>query len=112
MPHEVLNGRVDPLYNLDNYVKETKLKLQTIYNETSKLIDKMKEKNKRHYDKKTNTTDYKIGDIVKIYNEPYDKFKFIFDGPFEISKVSDKNVEIILGNGKKYVTHKNRICKF
>lgn len=112
MPHEIFQGRTQPLYNVDDYVQECKFKMKMIHEETTKLIDKVKIANKKSYDKNINPIKLKIGDLVKIVKEPYDKFKFIYDGPYEIKQIDDKNVEIILENGSNYKIHKNRIIKY
>lgn len=58
MPHEIFNGRIEPRYNIDNYVKECKLR---------------------------------IGDFIKIVKQPYEKFRYIYDGPYEVKNVMGKN---------------------
>lgn len=112
LPNEILQGKSEPLYNVDDYVKECKLKMKIIYEETTKLIEKAKLTNKKAYDKNTNPIKLKIGDIVKIVKKPYDKFRYIYDGPYEIKAIDGKNVEIILNNGKNYTIHKNRVIKY
>lgn len=54
MPNEILQGRIEPQYNIDDYVKECKMKMQLIYKETKELIERIKESNKKNYDKNTN----------------------------------------------------------
>lgn len=76
MPHEILNSGVEPLYNVDDYVKESKLKMQIIHAETVQLIQKVKQTNKDFYDKKLNPIKLKVGDLIKIVKEPYEKFKY------------------------------------
>lgn len=111
MPHEIMTGNVDKLYNVDDYVKETKIKLQLVFNETVELINKMKERNKKLHDQNVNPIQVKIGDIVKIKKEPYDKFRPIYDGPFEVLEVKDSNITV-KKNGNPYDIHKNRIIKY
>lgn len=112
MPNEILNGKVEPLYNVDDYVKECKIKMQIVYEETKKFIDTLKLRNKKAYDKKLNPINVKIGDMVKIVKQPYEKFKFIYDGPFIVKNITGKNVHIELENGTLYEIHKNRIIKY
>lgn len=83
LPNEILQGKTDPQYNVDDYVKECKLKLKL-----------------------------KIGDLVKIIKGPYEKFKYIYDGPYEFKQINGKNIEIRLENGTLYTIHKNRIIKY
>lgn len=112
MPHEILQGNVDPIYNVDDYVKECKYKMQLVHQETIKLIENAKKTNKKQYDKKLNPIELKLGDLVKIIKEPYEKFKFIYDGPFEVKSINGKNIQIELENGKLYEIHKNRVIKY
>lgn len=81
LPNEILQGKTDPQYNVDDYVKECKLKLKL-----------------------------KIGDLVKIIKEPYEKFKYIYDGPYEFKQINGKKMR--LENGTLYTIHKNRIIKY
>lgn len=112
MPHEILQGKVQPQYNLDDYVKECKLRMKIIYDETVALIEKVKKSNKKTYDKKINPIKLKIGDMIKIVKEPYDKFKYIYDGPYEVKGINGTNIEIELENGTLYKIHKNRTMKY
>lgn len=111
-PHEILQGGIEPLYNIDDYVKECKLKMQIIHDETIQLIQKVKQTNKTFYDKKLNPIKLKVGDLIKIVKEPYEKFKYIYDGPYEVKHINGKNIEIELENGRQYTIHKNRVIKY
>lgn len=112
-PTQILTSNVTlaPLYNIDNVVQEIKYRLTRAHLETRKLIEKIKIRNKIQYDKDINVVKFNVGDRIKIINQPYDKFKYIYSGPFEIIKVEDKNVIINL-NGKEYKIHQNRIIQY
>lgn len=112
MPHEILQGKPQPQYNLDDYVKECKLKMQIIHKETVQLIEKIKNTNKKEYDKNINPIKLKLGDMVKIVKQPYDKFNFIYDGPYRVRNIDGSNVEIEMKNEKLYKIHKNRLIKY
>lgn len=99
-------NRIEPIYNIDNYALEVKYRLQTAQKEVRALIDKMKIRNKNYYDKRTNVLNVKIGDMILLKNEPYNKYK----APFEVIEIKDKNI-VINKNGKIYETHKNRVVK-
>lgn len=47
-----LNGKVDPIYNIDDYKSELKFKLQTAQKRATDLLEKAKVKTKENYDKK------------------------------------------------------------
>lgn len=108
LPYELCSGNVKPLYNIDNYAHEMRLILQVAHEEARKIIDKIKMRNKQYYDRILNKVEFKIGDSVKVANEPYKKFQNIYSGPFTVLEVDKENVSIDL-NGKRYKIHKNRI---
>lgn len=112
IPHEILNGKVEPRYNIDDYVKEIENRLKLVYKETQELVNKAKIANKNFYDRKINPIKLKLGDMVKIAKQPYEKFKFIYDGPYIVKKINNKNIVIELDNGKMYEVHKNRVVKY
>lgn len=108
LPCDILNGQIDPIYNIDNYVKEFKFRLQNAHNQSVKIIEKMKFRNKLYYDRNINPIDIKIGELVFMNKEPYDKHNKIRTGPYEVLEINHPNVTIKMGN-KKYVVHKNRL---
>lgn len=67
-------GKIEPLYHVDDYVKELKFGLQTAHKDAKEIIDKIKIMTKKCYDKNTRSVTFKLGDRVKIQSEPYDKF--------------------------------------
>lgn len=108
LPSEFMKGRVDPVYNLENYVKTMKYMLQTAHEKTSKLIEKMKLRNKAYFDRKAKPLECKINDSVVVEIQPYDKLKPKYKGPYRIIDIQDSNV--ILENGKeKMKIHKDRV---
>lgn len=111
LPNEILDGKINPIYNIDNYVHELRLRLQLAHKETKSIIEKLKLRNKEYYDKNINSVKFKIGDKIKIQCEPYNKHKFIYNGPFDIVSLDNENVTVNL-NGKLYTVHKNRILKY
>lgn len=76
------------------------------------IINKMKLRNKKYYDRNTNLIDIFVGDKVKMVKEPYNKFANIYDGPFEVLEIDGQNVVIRLENNKKYKVHKDRLKKY
>lgn len=100
---------VEPLYNIDNYALECKYRLQMAHKEASKLIDKMKARNKIYYDRNLNTLDVNLGDEVLLRKEPRNKLSKIYDGPFTVPV--DGNNVTILYKGKNLTIHKNRLIK-
>lgn len=87
-----LNGNVDPLYNINDYVKEAKFRLQTAHSIARKLLDKIKMTNKKYYDRNAKNLELKIGEKIYLENKPYDKFKPVYSGPFGIISINEPNV--------------------
>lgn len=121
-PFELMFGRVasfrnsksftelTPLYNLENYAKEMKFRLQMAYERTKTLIqtDKTKRVSK---DLNTNFNPIKIvvGDKVKLKIENRNKLDPFYDGPYVIEKIHDRNNVSISKDTKKLIVHKNRL---
>lgn len=112
MPYELFNGKISPVYNIDNYANELRFRLQKAHIETKRIIDKIKISSKKNYDKNLNPLNIRIGDLVKIVKEPYDKFSYIFEGPVKVLNIDQPNVIVELRNGKQYKIHKNRLRKY
>lgn len=109
MPFDLSNN-IDPFHNIDNYVKEAKFRIQSSHVVARKLLDKIKINNKMYYDKNAKKLDLMIGDKVYIENKPYNKFKPVYSGPFEIQSIDEPNVKIIdIKTNKTQTIHKNRI---
>lgn len=94
MPNDLLNGRIDPIYNVDNFVKEAKYRFQLINEDAKKLLLKSKQRNKVQYDKSAKPSNIKIGDRVKLKMEPYNKFRDIYEGPYSVGEVESNNALI------------------
>lgn len=110
LPFNLVNNQVDPIYNIENYAKEAKFRLQTAHKLAGKIIEKCKLKNKHYYDKTAKNLDLSINDKVYMQVQPYDKHKPVYAGPFLVKSISDTNVEIYDPVEKKSrVIHKNQI---
>lgn len=102
-------GGVEPVYNIDDYSKELKFKLQIANQQAKVFLDKSKLLNKKYYDKTQNKIELKIGDKVLIKKEPRDKYQSIYSGPFEVIEIIDSNIKILDNNKKIQKIHKNRV---
>ena len=88
-------------------------RFRDIFDQVRSNITDSLEIQKRTYDRQTNFTKYKVGDLVLLYRplppttKEYKKFLNKFSGPHEITKViSDNNYMIKLRtNGKEVVVH-------
>lgn len=110
LPNEIVN-KINPVYNLDNYWKELKFRFQIAHKETAAILEKIKARSKVQYDKSIHPVSFKIGDKIKIQKDPYDKFKHIHQGSFEMVEINEPNVTVNM-NGQKYIVHKNRILRY
>lgn len=112
MPHEILNGDIEPVYNTENYVKEAKFRLQSAHKQASETIDKFKAKTKILYDKGSKPLNIKEGDLVKVVVEPYNKFMQKYKGPYKVVSIDNQNATIEIENNKTYTLHKDRLRIF
>lgn len=109
MPFD-LSNTIEPLYNIDDYVREAKYRLQTSHAVARNLLEKIKLTNKTYYDRNAKELHLNIGDSIYIQNKPYNKYKPVYSGPFEITAIDEPNVTIIDSKtNKKQIIHKNRI---
>lgn len=109
MPFD-LSNKIDPWYNIEDYVKESKFRLQSSHLVAQKLLNKIKMTNKTYYDKNAKELNLEVGDKVYIENKPYNKFKPVYSGPFEIKSIDEPNVTIFdEKTNKTQLIHKNRI---
>lgn len=106
-----LNSTVKPIYNIEDYSKEFKFRIQKSNEIVTKLLTEYKQKMKKIYDRKIKPIEIKLNDKILIKKEPYDKFKQIYDGPFTVISINEPNVRYKDKNDKIKEIHKNRIVK-
>lgn len=107
---EFLNGDVEPLYNVDIYVKEMKYRLQISHKRAKEFLETLKLRNKNYYDKKLNPINLVIGEDVMLKKEPYKKHSNVYSSPFTVVSFYEHNVTIASGT-KTQIVHKNRLVK-
>ena len=107
----LLDNKIDPVYNFDNYAIQLKYNLQEMHKLASKFLENSKYRNKKIYDKKITYNEFKIGDKILIKREKRQKLDPIYEGPFIIKQIDNVNV-VIDKNNKLDVVHKNRIIKY
>lgn len=110
LPEDIFSEKIQPIYNVENYAAEVKLRLHSALKSAQEFINKLKIRNKIIYDKNSLPINVNIGDQVLIEVEPYHKHKNKYAGPFEIIHIDGHNV-IISINGKFSTIHKDRIRK-
>ena len=106
--------KVQPVYNVDNYAKELKYKLQTAQLNAREFLlsRKMNRKRNTKYDEKANCVEVKPGELVKVVRENRTKFEPKYSGPYEVVSVETPNITLKSSpNGKIIKVHKDRIAK-
>jgi hypothetical protein len=110
LPEEI-NSELDPIYNLDDYVKLVKAKLQVAAKQTAKHLEEVKLRNKIQYDKKLNSVIIEIGDSVVIEKEGGHKLDAMYSEVHEVVEIlPNHNIKIKIGNNIK-TYHKNQLRK-
>lgn len=113
IPDKIFNGKVDPIYNIDNFANEAKFRLQKTHLEAKKLIEKMKTQNKSNFDKKLNPISIEIGDKVLIEMGNRTKTDPIYKGPYTVINIENLNVTLKNDKSDKIEkVHKNRLQKY
>lgn len=108
---EQLKNKIEPIYNIDDYSKEFKFRIQKTHEIAKKLLAKYKENMKTNFDKTAKPLLLGKNDEILIRKEPYDKFKPIYDGPFKTIEIKEPNVIYLDNNNKVKEIHKNRVIK-
>lgn len=85
---------IEPICDIDNYVKELKFRLQTTNLKTRQILEKYKEKMKINHDKNIKELDIKIGDRIKIKDEASHKLNSVYRGPYVVTEVNKANVTV------------------
>lgn len=114
LPSNVISNRVEPIYNVDDYPKELKYRLQVAWNDAKQnLIQSKITRKEKFNDKLKNIGKYRIGSKVLVKNETITNKigDEIFKGPYTVLEDKGPNVTIDLGN-KRIEVHKNRIRNY
>ena len=105
--------RISPLYNVDNYAKEVKFRLEVANKRAQLLLNKHKQNQKLVYDRNSIDISLKAGDLVLLKNETGHKLEQQYKGPFTIKKILLRNNVQKIDNrtNKEQIVHKNRLKK-
>lgn len=101
-------------YTYDDYLSEITLKMQKSQELARENLIKSKEVNKRSYDKKINSQDFKVGDAVYLINEQTKlhrskKLTSNYKGPYKIIEKNSPVNYTIKVKSKKQKVHANRL---
>lgn len=113
IPQNLLNGIVDPIYNIERFANEAKFRLQNAHIDAQRCLEAMKINNKNIYDTKLNPLNIQINDCVILEKGAKHKFDSIYDGPYVVKSINAPNVDIMHHTTKKKQTvHMNRLKKY
>lgn len=105
-------NKIDPIYNLDDYSKELKCRLELSYNRARRMLEKAKADRKLRYDRNTNNFELKIGDKVLLRKETGHKLDKRYEGPYDVVDIGiNDNITIKTGSKKQQIVHKDRLKK-
>lgn len=103
---------IDPVYNMDDYHREVKFRLQIATQRAHKHLVDSKIKRKDHFDKTAKPQLIEFDDLVLLEIGNRHKLDPLFKGPYKIKDIIDSNVVLIDSNEKEKLVHKDRIKKF
>lgn len=78
VPEIMLDQKVDPIYNIENYAKEAKYRLQLTNKLAREMLDRVKHNVKNQYDKKSKPLNLSINDKVIVVDEARHKHQSIY----------------------------------
>lgn len=112
LPPFLMNDRLDPLYNIDNYAKELKYKLQLAQGRAKNFLLKIKHKRVESLNEKVEPDNIKVGDVVKIRDEARGKLDPWFKGPYEVISFTTTNCVVKDSLGVTQEVHLERVKKY
>lgn len=106
------NDRIDPVYNIEDYSKELKYKIQTSNKLAKNLLIETKKRNKQYHDMNCHNVTFQINDKILALSTNH-KLESVYDGPYTIIDQDQYNVTIQNDHTNKIrKLHKNRIVKY
>lgn len=112
-PEILLDGRVDPVYNFEDYSRKLKNNLQAMGQLARKMMLESKEKNKRILDEKSKSKAFKFEDAVLLQRGAREKVESVYEGPYFISEIRGANAMLVDDKEKfKAEVHKNRLIQY
>lgn len=102
---------ITPLYNVNNYAKEAKFRLEVAHKRAQTLLDRHKLRQKSNYDRNVTDDKFSVGDMVLLKNETAHKLDPKYKGPYKIIDILKNNNIKILDNkiNKEQIVHANRL---
>lgn len=116
LPIDLCSDTIDPLYNLDDYSKEVKFKLQVAHRRAGETLLKQKLLRKESHDLQVTTNSLKIGEKVMLKSFGQTKLEPIKQGPYivvdlDASNANIQQIDLNTGKptGKIKTVHKNNL---
>jgi hypothetical protein len=111
LPEDMFNSDIAPLYNPDDYAKDTQHKLKIALRRAREMIEEEKSKRKSHFDKIIKPQKITLNDNIYITNEARRKLDSFYEGPYKIIEILENNNIRVEDpkNKKQIIIHKNRI---
>jgi len=101
------------VYNIDDYAKESKYRLEIAHKRARIIIEENKRKNIEFYDLKAKDIDIFMGDKVLLKNEIGHKLDSKYTGPYTVESLEvNENIRISNNKTKKETVHKDRLKTF
>lgn len=113
-PNQLENmTEIEPLYNVENYAKEAKYRLQIAHKRAKQLLENRKLSQKANIDKNVTNCKFQSGDKVLIRHEVGHKLDKKYNGPYEIIEMDERNNCLIKDpNNKHLKVHLEKLKSF
>jgi Retroviral aspartyl protease./Reverse transcriptase (RNA-dependent DNA polymerase)./Integrase core domain. len=110
---EFISSPITPIYNIDNFAKELKHRLQVAHSRVQEYLQKDKVLRKTFYDGKASPANLNINDKVLVRDEARHKLDPVYKGPLVITRIDGVNASIRDPVTRKTTTvHKNRLVLY
>lgn len=103
------SSKIDPIYNVDEYAKSLKYKLQIAQKHARNTLVNTKITRCEKVNSNRKIRQFLPGDLVYLKKEGGTKLENIFEGPYKILELDDKNNVKLKIKNKEILVHKNRI---
>lgn len=111
LPHQIKTRKI-PIYNYENYANELRLKLKESHEYARDNLLRMKETNKKYYDRHRSKTNLhlKVNDLVLLLKAVKTfKFENPYEGPYRVEKIISPTVVLIKKKNKSLKINTDRL---
>lgn len=111
--YEFLNSdSIDPVYNIDDYHREVKFRLQVAHQRARRYLMESKFKRKAVYDSTADPQIVSPNDLVLLQINERHKLDPLFKGPYKVKQLHHPNIIIVDDVGKESLVHKDKVKPF